>query len=158
MSRAGARLRTAAGDGGPSRRHLRPVDAWRGERFGEDEGLRQRDYAPHEHSNRVLVAGADRAVRARMLAELRSLLPADTDFREAGETWEVIAQACESRMVVLAGDLGETSASTLLRLLALRNPSLPVLAVGGEQPLHAPSQARDPGDGRYRRAVDAAHA
>jgi hypothetical protein len=36
-------------------------------------------------------------------------------------------------MVVLAGDLGEASCSSLLRLLARRNPALPVLAVGDSE-------------------------
>ncbi len=68
-----------------------------------------------------------------MLAELRSVLPEGTRFIEAGETWEVVARAPGSRMVVLAGDLGETSCSSLLRLLARRNPALPVLAVGDSE-------------------------
>jgi hypothetical protein len=72
-----------------------------------------------------------------MLAELRSLLPEGTRFIEAGETWEVVARAPGSRMVVLAGDLGETSSSSLLRLLARRNPTLPVLAVGDSERRHS---------------------
>lgn len=91
----------------------------------------------------VLVAGADAPTRARMLAELRSVLPEGTHFVEASETWEVVARAADSRMVVLAGDLGEASSSSLLRLLARRNPALPVLAVG---------------DSERRQALDAAHA
>lgn len=91
----------------------------------------------------VLVAGADETTRARMLAELRSVLPRGTHFAEASETWEVVARASDSRMVVLAGDLGETSCSSLLRLLARRNPTLPVLAVGASE---------------RHQALDAAHA
>jgi hypothetical protein len=91
----------------------------------------------------VLVAGADAPTRARMLAELRSVLPAGTQFVEACETWEVVARAPESRMVVLAGDLADTSSASLLRLLARRNPTLPVLAVGA---------------GEHRQALDVAHA
>jgi hypothetical protein len=115
----------------------------------------------------VLVAGSDASARASMLAELRSLLPAETCFVEASETWEMIARSAGSRMVVLTGDLGEASASSLLRLLARRNPALPVLVVGdadrrqaGPQighGLHASAQAPGPDDER-RRAVDAAHA
>jgi succinyl-CoA synthetase alpha subunit len=78
-----------------------------------------------------------------MLAELRSVLPAGTQFVEACETWEVVARAPESRMVVLAGDLGDTSSASLLRLLARRNPTRPVLAVGA---------------GEHRQAFDVAHA
>ncbi|HEX5308235.1 MAG TPA: hypothetical protein VFW38_04070 [Solirubrobacteraceae bacterium] len=122
------------------------------------EQSRSTEPVAHSYADRVLVAGADPAERARMLAELRSLLPADTDFRQASETWEVVAQASDSRMVVLAGDLGETSASALLRLLGRRNPALPVLAVGSERRAQAPAQGRDPSDGGYRPAADAAQA
>jgi hypothetical protein len=123
------------------------------------EGLRRRHDGDH-----VLVAGADAPARSRMLAELRSLLPPDTRFVEAGETWEVVARAAGSRMVVLAGDLGEMSCASLLRLLARRNPQLPVLAVGGAQrrpatgrlrtPAHTPTSAGD----EPREALDAAGA
>jgi hypothetical protein len=96
--------------------------------------------APHEqelawtgasdnHTPHVLVAGADADTRARMLAELRDLLPAGTRFAQASETWEVIACAPTSSMVVLAGDLGEVSGGAVMRLLGRRYPTLPVLAV-----------------------------
>jgi hypothetical protein len=99
-----------------------------------------------------------------MLAELRSLLPPGTRFVEASETWEVVARAAGSRMVVLAGDLAETSSSSLLRLLARRNPALPVLAVGGgdRQPasrrLPVPAHTLGSADGEHRGAFDAARA
>jgi hypothetical protein len=78
----------------------------------------------------VLVVGADFGTRARMLSELRDVLPAGTRFLEARETWEVLARAADSQMVVLVGDLGELSSASLVRLLARRQPTLPVLAVG----------------------------
>lgn len=81
----------------------------------------------------MLVAGADAERRGRMLEELRSLLPPETAFVEAGETWEMIARAADSGMVVLAGELGGISAPTLLRMLARRHPTLPVLAVGEDR-------------------------
>lgn len=109
--------------------HLRLLDA---QSDGSPAGAPpSADGQRHErHGDHVLVAGADASARARMLAELRSLLPSGTSFVEASETWEVVARAAGSRMVVLAGDLGEASSSSLLRLLARRNPMLPVLAVG----------------------------
>ncbi|HEU0251156.1 MAG TPA: hypothetical protein VFR48_10570 [Solirubrobacteraceae bacterium] len=109
---------------------------------GEEPGRPTTDPDRREGGDHVLVAGADAAVRARMLAELRSILPQGTCFIEASETWEVVARAPGSRMVVLAGDLGEASCSSLLRLLARRNPTLPVLAVG---------------DSERRQSLDAAH-
>jgi hypothetical protein len=72
-----------------------------------------------------------------MLAELRNVLPAGTHFLEAEETWEVLARAVGSQMVVLVGDLLELPSSSLVRLLARRQPTLPVLAVGGAAPIHA---------------------
>jgi hypothetical protein len=109
---------------------------------GEAAGRPTTDLGRREGGDHVLVAGADAAIRARMLAELRSILPQGTCFVEAGETWELVARAPGSRMVVLAGDLGEASCSSLLRLLARRNPTLPVLAVG---------------DSERRQSLDAAH-
>ncbi len=81
----------------------------------------------------VLVAGADARTRGRMLEELRSLLPDGTPFAEAAVTWEVIARAADSSMVVLVGDLGDVSAASLMRTLARREPLLPVLAVGEDR-------------------------
>ncbi|HEX4837356.1 MAG TPA: hypothetical protein VFV03_02375, partial [Solirubrobacteraceae bacterium] len=92
-----------------------------------------------EPVTQVLVAGADASKRSRMLGELRGLLPASTCFLEAHETWEVIAAAAGSRMVVLTGDLGDVSAESLVRLLGRRHPTLPVLAVGSPTPAPAPA-------------------
>jgi hypothetical protein len=79
----------------------------------------------------VLIAGADGAARAEMLEQLRGLLPQDTPFVEACETWEVIAQAAGSRMVVLTGDLRDLSVRGLMRVLSRRYPLLPVVALSG---------------------------
>jgi hypothetical protein len=108
------------------------------------------------HDEHVLVAGADTTARAHMLAELRSLLPPGTRFMEASETWELVAHAAGSSMVVLTGDLGDTPVSSLLRLLSRRNPALPVLAVGRR--IRAESGPRRPGEGERDRTLDAAHA
>jgi len=107
--------------------------------------------------SRVLVVGADALVRRRMLDELRSVLPAGTAFLEAAETWETLARAADSSMVVLADDLGELSAQALLRLLARRNPSLPILAVGADHRARRLSERPLPDEGQgAARAVDAA--
>lgn len=96
----------------------------------------QREYARDlpalgGHLSCVLVAGADAATRSRMLGELRKLLPTSTPFLEARETWELLAHAASSRMVVLTDDLGAASAESLIRLLGRRHPALPVLSIGG---------------------------
>jgi hypothetical protein len=66
-----------------------------------------------------------------MLGELRGLLPEGTSFAEACETWQVLARAGESRMVILTGDLGDISARGLMRVLSRRYPMLPVIAMSG---------------------------
>ncbi len=58
------------------------------------------------------------------------MLPAGTAFGEAGETWEVLASATDSRMVVLIDDLRDISVESLARLLGRRHPTLPILVVG----------------------------
>lgn len=79
----------------------------------------------------VLIAGAQPAGRAKMRRQLGELLPEGTPFVEACETWEVVAHASSSRLVVLAGDLDDLSARGLMRVLSRRHPLLPVIAVGG---------------------------
>lgn len=85
----------------------------------------------------VLVVGAETNARSRMLAELRNVLPSGTRFQEAQETWEVLARAVDSQMVVLVDDLGGVSSGSLVRLLARRHPGLPVLVVGSTAPAQA---------------------
>lgn len=98
----------------------------------EPEPRRDRKPQAAKSSTRtVLVAGAQPGARAKMLRQLRELLPDDTPFVEACETWEVVAQASSSRLVVLTGDLGDLSARGLMRVLSRRHPLLPVIAVGG---------------------------
>ena len=60
----------------------------------------------------------------------REALPADTLIGEAGAAWEVLEQAPSSSVVMLAGDLGEVSAESLMQTLGSRYPSLPVIALG----------------------------
>jgi hypothetical protein len=94
-------------------------------RIGASEGARE---TGEEHSS-VLVVGADGGTRAKMMCQLRDLLPEGTPFAEAGETWEVVARAPASRMVVLTGDLRDLSARGLMRVLSRRHPLLPVIAL-----------------------------
>jgi hypothetical protein len=80
--------------------------------------------------SKILVAGADPARRAAVLADLAEALPADTQFGEAGAAWEVLEQAPASGVVMLAGDLDEVTAESLMNVLGHRHPSLPVVALG----------------------------
>ena len=79
----------------------------------------------------VLVVGIDARERAHMLCELREALPSGTRFVETAETLEALTLAESSQMVVSVGDLNELSGASLVRLLARRQPTLPVLAVAG---------------------------
>jgi hypothetical protein len=80
--------------------------------------------------SRILVAGADPARRAAVLADLTEALPDDTQFGEAGAAWEVLEQAPSSGVVMLAGDLHEVTAESLMNVLGHRHPALPVVALG----------------------------
>jgi UDP-N-acetyl-D-mannosaminuronic acid transferase (WecB/TagA/CpsF family) len=89
----------------------------------------------------VLIVGAQPGARAKMQRQLHELLPAGTPFVQASETWEVVARASSSRLVVLTGDLCDLSARGLMRVLSRRHPLLPVIAVGGCTDGAAASQA-----------------
>jgi hypothetical protein len=77
----------------------------------------------------VLLAGADGRRRAILRAELAETLPRRTRFSEADEVSEVLERAPFSRMVILAGDLDDTDAESLMRLLGQRYPQVPVVCV-----------------------------
>ena len=89
---------------------------------------------PVDAGGYVLVAGLDRRARADMLRELREVLPGGTRFVETREAWETLTLAEDSQMVVLVEDLADLSGSSMVRLLARRQPTLPVLAVCGRAP------------------------
>jgi len=81
-------------------------------------------------SSRILVAGSDPARRAAVLHDLSRSLPSTARIGQAAAAWEVLEQASSSSVVMLAGDLGDVSAESLMRLLGARYPSLPVIALG----------------------------
>jgi hypothetical protein len=94
--------------------------------------------------SQILVAGADPAQRATVLRELSDALPADTRFGEAGAGWEVLEQAPSSGVVMLAGDLTEVTAESLMHVLGHRYPSLPVVALGALAGSRSASGVRSP--------------
>jgi len=77
----------------------------------------------------VLLAAADPDRRAQLRAEIGATLPQPTAFAEADAVCEVLERAPASRLVILAGDLGDGSAESLVRLLGLRHPELPVVSI-----------------------------
>ncbi len=83
----------------------------------------------------VLLAGANACQRA----ELRATLPPRTVFAEASNVTEVLEHARSSRMVILAGDLDDADAESLMHLLGQRHPQLPVVCV--EEPMTAAAVA-----------------
>jgi hypothetical protein len=78
---------------------------------------------------RVLVAGGDSRARATLCQELGATMPSSTAFEQASHASDVMAHASFSRMVVLAGDLDDTSADSLVRALGHRHPALPVITL-----------------------------
>jgi chloramphenicol 3-O-phosphotransferase len=77
----------------------------------------------------VLIAGADAGRRAAVRAELRERLAPETSFDEASVLWEVLNAAATSGMVVLAGDLQDVSAKSLMHMVSHRYPDLPVISL-----------------------------
>lgn len=81
-----------------------------------------------KHS-RILVAGADPVQRAAVLHDLSESLPEGAQLGEAGAVSEVLERAPASSVVMLAGDLDDVSAESLMHMLGSRHPSLPVVAL-----------------------------
>jgi hypothetical protein len=91
-----------------------------------------RESAPHVAS--TLLAGADEHARATLRAELGATLPSRTRWDEADDVAGVLERAAHSRMVILAGDLDDADAESLMRLLGRRHPELPVIRVDAPIP------------------------
>jgi hypothetical protein len=83
----------------------------------------------------VLVAGKDATRRACMIEELASTMAPGTRFTHAAASWEVLALAGSSRMVILSGELEEISNESLMRMLSHRYPALPVVALDAQSAL-----------------------
>jgi hypothetical protein len=93
-------------------------------------GSEQAQSQTRAERSRILIAGADPERRAAVRADLTEALPAETQFGEAAAAWEVLEQAPSSGVVMLAGDLDEVTAESLMNVLGHRHPSLPVVALG----------------------------
>ncbi|HXP29197.1 MAG TPA: hypothetical protein VN804_05545 [Solirubrobacteraceae bacterium] len=83
----------------------------------------------------VLVAGKDATRRDSMIDELASTMAPGTRFAHAAASWEVLALAGSSRMVILSGELEEISNESLMRMLSHRYPALPVVALDAQRAL-----------------------
>jgi hypothetical protein len=87
-----------------------------------------RDLAP------VLLAGADASARASLRAEFGATLPSRTKWVEAYDVAGVLELAAYSRMAILAGDLDDADADSLISLLGRRHPELTVICVDAPMP------------------------
>jgi len=74
----------------------------------------------------ILIAGRDRASRAEVLDTLSEMMGPGAAFEEAETFSEVLLRAPASRMVVLSGELDGIPPESLRRMLAHRDPDLPV--------------------------------
>jgi uncharacterized protein YbjT (DUF2867 family) len=95
----------------------------------------RRDHEPAPRIAPVLLAGADEHSRAMLRAEFGATLPSRTRWVEASDVAEALERAAHSRMVILAGDLDDADAESLMRMLGRRHPELPVICV--DAPLQA---------------------
>jgi hypothetical protein len=77
----------------------------------------------------MLLAGADARCRAILRAEFGATLPPRTRWVEADDIAQTLQRAAHSRMVILAGDLDDADADSLVHMLSRRHPELPVIRV-----------------------------
>lgn len=77
----------------------------------------------------ILIVGAGARRRALVRKDLAEALAPDTQFAEADNVWEVLQQVPRSGVVMLAGDLPDVSAGTLMELLGRRHPWLPIVVL-----------------------------
>lgn len=88
----------------------------------------------------ILIVAAGARKRALVQRELASALAPETRFAQAGNVWEVLRQAPRCGVVMLAGDLPDIGARTLMALLGRRQPWLPVVAMDAPEELAGSTQ------------------
>ncbi len=118
-----ARAKQAARRGAPALR-LVAEELW-------DAGENQEMQTDGNNSNspRILIVARGAEERALVRKELKSALAPDSTFAEAGNVWEVLQQAPQCGVVMLAGALPDVSARTLTELLGRRHPWLPIVVL-----------------------------
>jgi hypothetical protein len=80
----------------------------------------------------VLLVGADAGTRALLRTDLAAGLPRGTRFVEARDVSQTLERAPFCRVAILAGDLPDSDADSLMHLLARHHPHLAVLRVQAE--------------------------
>ncbi|HEY7829018.1 MAG TPA: hypothetical protein VIC06_00440 [Solirubrobacteraceae bacterium] len=78
---------------------------------------------------RILIVASRAQERTLVRRELTDALAPDTAFAEAGNIWEVLQQAPQCGVVMLAAPLTDVSARTLTELLGRRHPWLPIVVL-----------------------------
>jgi hypothetical protein len=81
----------------------------------------------------VLLVGADEGTRALLRTDLAAGLPPGTRFVEARDVSQTLERAPFCRAAILAGDLPDSDADSLMHQLARRHPRLAVLLVRAER-------------------------
>ncbi len=131
--------RAARGVLGPNERHEPPAGGIEATELRQP-ALRIVPDEAHESARRtapVLLAGADAHERAALRAELGATLAPRTGWVEVDDVAGVLERAASSRMAILAGDLDDSDAGSLMRLLGRRHPELPVIRVDAPMPAGA---------------------
>jgi hypothetical protein len=80
----------------------------------------------------VLLVGADAGTCALLRTDLAAGLPRGTRFVEARDVAQTLERAPFCRTAILAGDLPDSDADSLIHLLARHHPRLAVLRVRAE--------------------------
>ena len=104
-------------------------------RFERSQRVSREDGSP------ILIAGRDRASRAEVLESLSEEMGPDATFEQAETFSEVLLRAPASRLVVLSGELDGIPPESLRRMLAHRDPDLPVATLDA-RPQRAGAGAR----------------
>ncbi len=138
-------LHLFAGGAAPARRQRRLAAAHTPNASGSDlagaqqrAGERQRAWPSRPAPDApVLVAASDAAQRSATIEELSQTMGRGTRFAHAAASWEVLALAGSSRMVILSGALEDVESSSLMRMLSHRYPALPVVSLDAECSLTA---------------------
>jgi hypothetical protein len=100
------------------------------EKYGHQKyGHREGHADIHRDSPRILIVAAGARTRALVHREMAAALAPETVFAQAANVWEVLAQAPLSGVVMLAEDLPDVSARTLMELLGRRHPWLPIVVL-----------------------------
>jgi hypothetical protein len=139
-------ITTYSDEGPPQQRERAPLRLLRGSKDAAAGPSSQRGGSRPtlrliEDRSRILVAGADATRRAEILQGLAATLPPDTPFQEAGAVAEILEQAPRSGVVMLAGEIDDISADSLMELLGHRHPRLPVISLRDPEPRMVAAEA-----------------